>query len=1208
MGAVVSACCALSANSSLALRSLMGHPDQPSLGGPSLGDLSRAGQRLVGRSLKVLLLGALLPLPAGALPLSAGQAVADAASIAAPPLRSAPSPRDSAPLLATWVDQAQTLERRGDLRGALALWQRILATSRAAFGPEDPRLAASLQKLAGLEAALGLTEQARGRLEALLALQRRHLGSDHPEVAQSLGNLATLLQVMGRYQEAEPLRLQALAILEQRLGPDHPDLAPGWNNLALLYSSQGRYGEAEPIARRALAILERSQGHRHPTTAAPLVNLALLLQAQGRDKEATALAQRAWRLRLEQLGPHHPDTNASLNNLASLALRQGRLGEAEALYHRALDGFSAGLGSRHPLRAMVLSNLALVLQAGGRLQEAEALQLQALAIREQGLGADHPDTIQSLNNRALLLRLQGRERDAERLLRQALQRTLSPIWERHPLTATLRDNLATLLLLQGRYNEARPLLLEVNRTQADWLRRELPLQPRGQRLALLQAQPDALATTLALLELDPQAVDLVLETRLNRQGLLAEIERRQRLLAASSPQSRTLAERLGALDRQLATLTLTAAQRQELREQRHQLERELMQQLPALQIAAVQIDQVAAALRAVAPRGVLLEFQRWKPYRRGQQGEVELAPARYGALLLRADGRRGFVPLGEAAPIDRAVGRALSASVTNAAGARERWQEVSRLLLRPLAATLQGVDTLFVVPDGGLHRVPFAALPWLAVPPAAVPSVTVPPVTVSGVTVSPGTVPTETTPAETAPVMVGPAGTGPPGGTAPAVGQEPRWLPEVFALRLLTTGRDLVRLQKAGRAGGEAVLLADPDFDRHREGERRRLPLTGPNRGPIPPGLRSAPAAAPVLPSPSGATDGSRPTGADSSALTSLRSNPAHPPVVASAAGISAAGASAMAPNPDAAGLSAQNRGGAPGTETVVAQVPASVAQVPASAAALAGASAPIAPGGATTTRRPAPKTSLTPIATPPPAERQQRSAELTAARRWAPLPGTAREAQALAPLLAVPRPITDAAATAALVLQQRGPRILHIATHGFFQPESSAADGAGIAPLPRQSPGSGGRLEDPLLRSGLVMAGANQPEADPADDGYLTAAEMTGMELEGTELVTLSACQSGLGDLQTGEGVYGLQRALTVAGSRTTLLSLWKVDDEATAAFMAAFYTRLLQGAGRAAALAHTQAAFRHHTNPSYRSLYVWAAFQLSGDWRPLVLRAPGR
>jgi CHAT domain-containing protein len=123
----------------------------------------------------------------------------------------------------------------------------------------------------------------------------------------------------------------------------------------------------------------------------------------------------------------------------------------------------------------------------------------------------------------------------------------------------------------------------------------------------------------------------------------------------------------------------------------------------------------------------------------------------------------------------------------------------------------------------------------------------------------------------------------------------------------------------------------------------------------------------------------------------------------------------------------------------------------------------------------------------------------------------------------------------------------------------------------------------------------------DPNDDGYLTAAEATAMDLEGTELVTLSACETGLGGVQSGEGVYGLQRSLAVAGARSTLLSLWKVDDALTATFMQSYYNRLKAGEGRAEALRHTQSEFRDHKNSTYNDIRVWGAFQLSGDWRAL-------
>ena len=112
---------------------------------------------------------------------------------------------------------------------------------------------------------------------------------------------------------------------------------------------------------------------------------------------------------------------------------------------------------------------------------------------------------------------------------------------------------------------------------------------------------------------------------------------------------------------------------------------------------------------------------------------------------------------------------------------------------------------------------------------------------------------------------------------------------------------------------------------------------------------------------------------------------------------------------------------------------------------------------------------------------------------------------------------------------------------------------------------------------------------------------EVTEAEWQWAELVVISACESGLGSLRAGEGVYGLKRAIAVSGARSSLLSLWKVDDTATAAFMQSFYQRLKNREGRAEALTRTQAEFRSHPIAAWRHPSVWAAFQLSGDWKPI-------
>ena len=143
----------------------------------------------------------------------------------------------------------------------------------------------------------------------------------------------------------------------------------------------------------------------------------------------------------------------------------------------------------------------------------------------------------------------------------------------------------------------------------------------------------------------------------------------------------------------------------------------------------------------------------------------------------------------------------------------------------------------------------------------------------------------------------------------------------------------------------------------------------------------------------------------------------------------------------------------------------------------------------------------------------------------------------------------------------------------------------------------------DPLLRSGLVLAGVRSSVASssdarsPLEDSLVTALEVGGMNLWGTQLVVLSACETGQGGISLGQGVYGLRRAFTVAGAETVVTSLWKVDDATTRELMEGYYQRLLAGQGRADAMRQAMEVVRaQHPHP-----YYWAPFIVVGSGAPL-------
>ncbi len=154
---------------------------------------------------------------------------------------------------------------------------------------------------------------------------------------------------------------------------------------------------------------------------------------------------------------------------------------------------------------------------------------------------------------------------------------------------------------------------------------------------------------------------------------------------------------------------------------------------------------------------------------------------------------------------------------------------------------------------------------------------------------------------------------------------------------------------------------------------------------------------------------------------------------------------------------------------------------------------------------------------------------------------------------------------------------ILHFAAHGFFEPDKQI-----ISENKAFGSESITSSVNPLLRSGLLLA------KSPADDGELTAYEIRNSDLGSVKLVTLSACETGIGEIKNGEGVYGLQRAFQIAGAETIVMTLWKVDDFASERLMLSFYEKILDGEGVFAAMKSAQLELKE----VYPEPYYWAPY----------------
>jgi CHAT domain-containing protein len=252
-------------------------------------------------------------------------------------------------------------------------------------------------------------------------------------------------------------------------------------------------------------------------------------------------------------------------------------------------------------------------------------------------------------------------------------------------------------------------------------------------------------------------------------------------------------------------------------------------------------------------------------------------------------------------------------------------------------------------------------------------------------------------------------------------------------------------------------------------------------------------------------------------------------------------------------------------------------------------ASAPVAPGrllatGGIDYQQRAARTD------PAPADALREAALAPGGVRWPALAGTDKERQQVAALarqqvnLEVIESAGQEATTAQFQRDLPGVRFAHVATHGFF---ADARFRSALQLDPKEFDNRAvrdrrGGERSPLTLSGLVFAGANQSGAEAADDrGILTAEGLIGLRLEGLDLAVLSACETGLGEVGGGEGVYGLQRAFHVAGCRDVVASLWKVNDEATQALMTLFYRNLWEKKlSPAEALRHAQLTL--YRNPS--------------------------
>jgi CHAT domain-containing protein/Tfp pilus assembly protein PilF len=1057
--------------------------------------------------------------------------------------------------------------------GAAERDERLLRRSvnilETQLGKGHVEVAQSLNKLATLYRDQGRNTEAEPLFQRCLGIWEARRGRDHPDVAVALNNLATLYQDQGRYAAAEPLLRRSLQIREARRGPDHPEVATALNNLARLYQDQGRYAEAEPLYQHSLRIQETGRAPNLLAVATILSNLAGLYKDQGRFAAAEPLYQRSLRIREGRLGKDHPDVANSLNNLATLYENQGRYAEAEALFRRSLRLWENKLGKEHPTVATALGNLAVLYKEQGRYTEAEPLQRRSLKIRETRLGRDHPDVAIALSNLALLYENQGRYAEAEALYRRSLQIREARLGKDHPDVALSLNNLAGQYDNQRRYAEAEPLYRQCLRIWEAKLGQDHPLVATClNNLGLLydnqgryaEAEPlyrRSLQIRKAQLGEDHPAVATCLNNLAllyRAQGRYAEAEPlyrrslqiREAQLGKDHPAVAASLNNLltfhGSKERWAEAADAADRARRLLRRHVQHVLPGLSesQQLTFLKIHDENTFHIALSLgllRGRADPGLRVRSAGWVLNGKAltQQSLAERALLAHAGANL--DGRKTARQLLDVR--SRLAALRLS-SFTVAEETRRRQQ------LEQLTRQEQQLAKSLALALGQAAR----QHPWIEV-------------------------------AEVRRAL-------PRGGVLidivrfdvwnfRAKGKERRWQPPRYVAWVIPAQAEqdvqvvdlgpAATIDKAIQATRRALRQAPEQIRTRGEGaaeQELRQPLQALARLVLHPLLDHV--------------------------------GPAERWVISPDASLWLVPWAALPlPNGKYALEEHSIRYVVSGRDLVLAPVQG--------------------------------KAGRALVLADPDYDLRMRRGKESGGLRSVPLrgglpqvkrlQGTADEARAITPSLTrycqgKPRVYTGQQALEGVIKKAARPRVLVLSTHGFFLEDQDEA----VAPLPAQDGDRGVALparprptskkarvlENPLLRCGLLLAGCNRGKETlkaTGDDGVLTGLEIVGCDLRGCELVVLSACDTGVGEVRNGEGVAGLRQAFQLAGARSVLATLWQIPDRETARLMRDFFGKLAGGQGKAEALRAAQLALLKARRDRSRAAhpFFWAAFTLTGQ-----------
>jgi CHAT domain-containing protein/lipopolysaccharide biosynthesis regulator YciM len=992
--------------------------------------------------------------------------------------------------------------------------------------------------------------------------------------AGRINEQSTQLYQQGKYDQAILLSQRSLSILEKVLGKEHLYVAASLNNLAQLYKAQGKYDQAEPIFQRSLAIRKKLLGENDPSVATSLNNLAGLYQAQGRYEQALPLYQRSLIIREKVLGKEHLDVANSLNNLAELYKEQGKYEQAMPLYQRSLSILEQALGKEHLAVAISLNNLAGLYKIQGEYTLSQSLYQRSLSILEKALGKEHPDIANSLNNLAELYKAQGKYEQALQLYQRSLSILEKTLGKDHPAVATSLNNLAGLYKIQGKYEQAaslfqrslaanEKLLGENSYGVAISLNNLAQLYEAQGKYIEAQALYQRSLTTWEKV-LGKEHPDIAIS--LNNLAGLYKIQGKFNLALPLFKRSLTIREKaLGKKNPDVATSLNNLAGL-------YEAQGKYAEALPLYQrslsireeVLGKEHPDVADSLTNLAifyyvqgntslathflSRGLTIEENNLSRSiaigsERDKQDYIQRVlshPSLSISLALQST-----APAAQQLAITnvlRRQGRVLDAMAETVQTLRSQLKDRPDLqqLLDKWKSTLQQQSALRIGQQSQENSRDYQA-------------------------------------------------------RFDALAQEQQQLETQLSIQSATFRQNFEpiqpqRVQMLIPQTAALVQIVKYIPFRPQADYQNRWDRSSPHYAAVV--LRATGTARWTDLGPAAAIDhniqtfreylqdGSSSENRQRNQIARTLDRQIMQPIRQHFGD-----AQHLLLSPDAAlnlipfealkdeegkylieryafsylttGRDLIRFSDSPPSR----QVPVVFSEIDYNQTSQI-------------TKRP----------TVPKAETRSIDLALT---NFSPLEtsGETQQIRAVFPNALIFR---DREATKTALQKIHAPSILHLATHGFF--------------IPAQKTGtSNPQPDNPLTRSGIILAGANRdPKSlEQSGDGILTGLEAAGLDLYGTQLVVLSACETGLGDISAGEGIYGLRRALVIAGSQTQVLSLWKVKNDATTELMKNFYQNLQAGKGRHQALREAQLQLLN--SPNYSNPHYWAAFIPSGNWTSL-------